>query len=103
MQNDRTCPVCRRDPASPPDAARPGCPHCQPRPKLLRRAVQTVLVLGFLIATTGAAGLFALSSCPCSPAPVRPAPEELPKNLSIEQVAPPAPDGNGVQPSQQPK
>ena len=43
----------------PPDAARPRCPSCQPGPKLLRRVLQSVVVLGLLVATAGAAGVFA--------------------------------------------
>jgi hypothetical protein len=100
MQNPNTCPACGQELTSPHDAVRRGCPRCQPRPRALRRGLQMVLVLGLLIATTGAAGLFAFTGCPCSPVISRPLPEELPKNLSNEEVPAGPPDVKGGQPPQ---
>jgi hypothetical protein len=69
MQNDKTCPVCRRSLPPQPESGQPAtaCPRCRSRPKFLVRLLQTFLVVGLLAATMGAAGVFAVLDCPCNP------------------------------------
>jgi hypothetical protein len=96
MQNDRICPVCRQPIPPPAEAGQPAppCPRCQARPRAMRRVVQAATLLVLLATTMGAAGVFALSDCPCSPfyRPVTP-PQELQEE---PKEPPPQPGGAGA-------
>jgi hypothetical protein len=69
MQNAKTCPVCRHSLPPQPESGQPVavCPRCRPRPRFSVRLLQTLVVVGLLAATMGAAGVFAILDCPCLP------------------------------------
>ncbi len=100
MQNDRPCPVCRQPIPPTAEAGQPAppCPRCQARPRRMRRLVQAATLVVLLTTTMGAAGVFAIGSCPCSPLYYVDLPKEAPKEEPKEPPPPdpPQPPANGA-------